>query len=318
MTSLAEPASEPAIASRRHRSMTTLLALSDAIAAMLLAADLLAVCVFGGSALLVQCAGRMVRRRRARADGRLKLLWSGERAGACRKSGRRVLHRPAASEDAGPRRCCRRSAGRPDRGPCGLQCPQAWRADSGPDHGLRIAAGAHLLSDGHRRAVHDRVRARPVSRASFSRRDRRRHGHGAHRRPLPRLGITCACIAAVIGHADADRLLHHTVRRPVDRLRAGLGCPDLYLGRGHGARRHLRPANGARHRQFRAARDPLFHPGRLSHGSGRHVDAADRAVAPRGRRHARRAQCRDGDLDGVVLLASPAPRRPMSPQSARS
>src|ERR1700741_4406887 len=45
MTSLAEPASEPAIASRRHRSMTTLLALSDAIAAMLLAADLLMVCV---------------------------------------------------------------------------------------------------------------------------------------------------------------------------------------------------------------------------------------------------------------------------------
>jgi TRAP-type transport system periplasmic protein len=35
-----------------------------------------------GFTLLVQCAGRMVRRRRARADGRLKLLWRSERAGA--------------------------------------------------------------------------------------------------------------------------------------------------------------------------------------------------------------------------------------------
>jgi len=45
MTSVAVPLAEPAIAGRRHWSLATLLALSDAIAAILLAADLLVVCV---------------------------------------------------------------------------------------------------------------------------------------------------------------------------------------------------------------------------------------------------------------------------------
>ena len=33
----------------------------------------------------------------------------------------------------------------------------------------------------------------------------------------------------------------------------------IWVGR-HAARRHLRAADGARHRQFRAAGDPLLHP----------------------------------------------------------
>ena len=45
MTSVAVPLAEPAIAGRRHWSLATLLALSDAIAAILLAADLLVICV---------------------------------------------------------------------------------------------------------------------------------------------------------------------------------------------------------------------------------------------------------------------------------
>ena len=70
-----------------------------------------------------------------------------------------------------------------------------------------------------------------------------------------------------------------------------LAALTLHLGRRHAARRHLRPADGARHRQFRAARDPVLHPGRLPHGSQRHVGAPDRAVAAGGR-----ATCAAGSM----------------------
>ena len=86
-----------------------------------------------------------------------------------------------------------------------------------------------------------------------------------------------------------------------DRLCAGAGGADLHLGGGHAARRDLRAADGARHRQFRVAGDPVLHPRRLSDGSQRHVGAADRIAAAGGRAHARRIERRDGDVDGAVL-----------------
>ena len=121
------------------------------------------------------------------------------------------------------------------------------------------------------------------------------------RRDLVDLGFPVAGDGAVVAGADAGRILPHFVRRLADRLCAGAGRADLHLGRGHAARRHLRPADGARHRQFRAAGDPVLHPRRLPDGGERHVGSPDRAVAARGRADARRAQCRDGDVDGAVF-----------------
>ena len=85
--------------------------------------------------------------------------------------------------------------------------------------------------------------------------------------------------ACALGPADARGLRRLPRRRRADRLRAGVHRADLHLDRGRAARRDLRPADGARHRQFRAARDPVLHPGRLPDGGERHVRSPDRAAA---------------------------------------
>ena len=90
-------------------------------------------------------------------------------------------------------------------------------------------------------------------------------------------------------------------RRRANRVRAGVHRAHLHLDRRRPARPHLRSTNGARHRQFRAARDPVLHPGRLPHGGERHVRPSDRAARTPGRTGARRAQRGDGAVDGDLL-----------------
>ena len=255
----------------------------------------------GAAAVPVQRAGRVGRRRRPRPDGRIELLRRRQRAGAKRKSRRGVLHRHAAVADPPRGRCHGGAAGDDHFRLCRVQRHQDGLADDRANLGLRPAAGMDVLSDGRRRAVHDGVRAGAFLHASRPRHDRRHRCDRRDRRPLSGMGFPQSGFGAVVGNADAGGLLHHAVRRIADRLCAGAGGADLHLGGRHAARRHLRAADGARHRQFRAARDPLLHPGRLSHGSQRHVGPPDRTAAARGGADARRAERRHGDVDGAVL-----------------
>ena len=144
------------------------------------------------AALLLQRAGRMVGRRRARPDGRLGLLRRGERARARRECRRVLLPRPAAAAAARAGRCRQCAAGRADLRLCRLQRHQAGIADGGPDHRLRPAAGADVLSDGRRRAVHDGVRDRPALRAAASRHRQGPRCRRRRHRPLSRLGLSVA------------------------------------------------------------------------------------------------------------------------------
>ena len=77
--------------------------------------------------------------------------------------------------------------------------------------------------------------------------------------------------------------------RSANWVRAGVHRAHLHLDRRRPARPHFRSANGARHRQFCAARDPVLHPGRLSHGGERHVRPPDRAARTPSRTRARRS-----------------------------
>ena len=103
------------------------------------------------------------------------------------------------------------------------------------------------------------------------------------------------------GSADALGLRGEPGRRRADRICARVHRAHLHLDRRRPARPHFRAADGARHRQFRPARDPVLHPGRLPDGGERHVRSPDRAARTPGRTSARRAQRRDGAVDGDLL-----------------
>ncbi|MGY3289807.1 hypothetical protein ACVWWP_002874 [Bradyrhizobium sp. LM3.6] len=145
----------------RHGSIALLLRVSDAIAAILLAADLVVVC---GSVLLRFCFNAPVEWSDDVARGLMvgsaffgaaSALARGENVGVSffrdlAPVRLRALVDAASSLLVGA-----------DLGLRRLQRHQARLVDGGPDHRIWLAAGADLLSDGHRRAVHDGVRDRP-------------------------------------------------------------------------------------------------------------------------------------------------------------
>ena len=85
--------------------------------------------------------------------------------------------------------------------------------------------------------------------------------------------------AARSAPADALRIRRLPGRRRADRLCAGIHRADLHLDRWRASGNDLRPADGAGHRQFRPPRDPVLHPRRLPDGSERHVRSSDRAAS---------------------------------------
>ena len=172
MTSGAAPAG-------RHWAIAALLAVSDAVAAILLAADLLVVCV---SVVLrywfnapVEWSDDVARGLMVGSSffGAASALARGDNPGV------RVLRRPGAGVGAYRDRFRCRTPDDRDRGLCRLQRAQDGRPDGGTDHRLRPAAGTDVLSDGRRRAVHDHLRARHLPRPPAARHDRRDRGHGA-------------------------------------------------------------------------------------------------------------------------------------------
>ena len=170
----------------RHRraartgSPASLLALSDAIAAILLAADLVVVV---GSVLLRFVFNAPVEWADDVARGLMvgiELLRRGRGAGAQRESRRRVLRRPLPASVRPRHRRRRRAAGAGRSRPMSaFNAIEARLAHHRADHRLRPAAGADLLSDGRRRGLHDdlrrstifaRARWRDVDRAARRRR----------------------------------------------------------------------------------------------------------------------------------------------------
>ena len=145
---------------------------------------------FGAAALPVQCAGRMGRRRRARPDGRIELLRRRQRAGAQRKSRRRVLHRHAAVGHPPRGRCDGRAARDDYLRLCRVQRHQDGLADHGANLRLRFAAGMDLLSDGRRRALHDGLRAGAFLQPIPERHDRRHRCDSRDHRSVSGVGLS--------------------------------------------------------------------------------------------------------------------------------
>ena len=141
-----------------------------------------------------------------------------------------------------------------------------------------------------------RVLGRRRPRLGGSPRDRARAGRRGLGLELARRRRDVALGAA---HARGVRRLRH--RRRADRLRFGVHRADLHLAGGHAAWPDLRSADGARHRHVRAARDPLLHPGGISDGGERHVRPSHRAAGAPRRARARRAQRRHGFVHGDLL-----------------
>ena len=156
----------PSLESGGHRMTASLLALSDAVAAILLVADLLVVCV---SVLLrflfnapVEWADDVARGLMVGSSffGAASALARAENLGVAffidmlpsRRPPRRRFHGRAAGD--GHRLLCR------------LQRDEDGLADHRANLRLRTAAGMDVLSDGRRCAVHDGVRAGDFLRAS--------------------------------------------------------------------------------------------------------------------------------------------------------
>ncbi len=215
----------------------------------------------------------------------LELLRRGERAGARRECRRRVLRRQSAGRD-------RAAWSMPsaallvlvDRGlSSAFNAIALGLVHHRADHRLRPAAGTDLLSDGRGAVCMTIFALRPFcGRAACATSSLAVVVVGV---VIAGLWLAWACCAPdTVPPSGAPMLVglrRLPVRRRADRLCAGVGGADLHLGRRHAARRDLRPADGARHRQFRAAGDPVLHPGRLSHGGERHVRSPDRAAAAR-------------------------------------
>ena len=291
-----EPAAAPIPAFDR-----TLLTITDWTAGILLAADLAVVIV---SVVLrsvfhapVEWSDDVARGLMVGSSffGAASALARGENAGVV------FFIQKARPDAAAHRRFGRRAAGLHRRGLRRLQRHPSRHSHHRADDRLRPPARMDVLPDGRGGGVHGAVRTLADAAARPTRyRDRGSH-HGGDRGPLVRMERIVARHRAGRGRADGGRVRAGAVRRPADRFCAGAGGADLHLDRRRAARRHLRAADGARHRQLRPAGDPVLHPGRLPDGEQRHVGAPHRAAAAHGRQPARRAQCRHGARhDGVL------------------
>ena len=246
------------------------------------------------------CADRVGGRCRARTDGGDGLLRRGQCACPQRERRRRLLRAETgtASPPARRRHC---GVGCLDGGRVGRVVRHcAGPVHHRPDDRLRLAAGTDIFPDGRGRAVHDDIRACPVLSPQAVRHRVRRH----LRAGFGRSGVWLAVHRprrGAFGSANAPGFRGEPGRRRADRICARVHRAHLHLDRRRPARPHFRATNGARHRQFRAARDPVLHPGRLFDGGERHVRPPDRAARTPGRTGARRAQRRDGAVDGDLL-----------------
>ncbi len=242
----------------------------------------------------------MGRRRRARSHGGAELLRRRGRACPQRERRRRLLRAKTEAAGAPARRRGRGARRAGDRRIGGVECDCARAFHHRADHRLRPAARADLLSDGRRHALHDNFRVCPILSPQAV---------GYCVRPR-----VCACVGRhglrlalgrggrrALGSADVRRVRWLPGGRGADRFCAGVHRAHLHLDRRHAARPDFRAANGARHRQFRPARDSLLHPRRLPDGGERDVRPSDRAARTPRRARSRRAQRGDGAVDGDLL-----------------